>query len=109
MTAGIMNKLRSCFFPVAHPFIPCVPAITIFFLLTVAWSTTSFCGEIHDAARSGDLKSVKTMPMHNPKLISSKDEDSMTPLHFAARDDHNDIVILLLSKKANVNDQDRDG
>jgi len=37
-------------------------------LAMLAWSTLAFCGEIHDAARAGDLKKVEALLKGNPDL-----------------------------------------
>ena len=35
-------------------------------LVALAWSSLAFCGEIHNAAKSGDLEKVKTLLKANP-------------------------------------------
>ena len=66
-------------------------------------SNFAFCGEIHDAAKSGDLEKVKALLNDNPDLISSRDENAATPLHAAALMGHKDVAELLLANKADVN------
>jgi hypothetical protein len=43
-------------------------------LITLACITPAFCGEIHDAARAGDMAKVKALLKEYPKLVSSKGE-----------------------------------
>jgi len=86
--------------------ISCRAAITLFVL---AWSSLAFCGEIHDAAKSGDLEKVKALLKANPDLVFSKDTiassflNGGTPLHFASWNGHKDVAELLLANKADVN------
>lgn len=53
-------------------------------LIMLAWSVPVFCGEIHDAAVRGDLPKVKTLLKDHPELVSSKDNNGVTPMHRAA-------------------------
>ena len=58
---------------------------TIVMLVALAWTSLSFCGEIHDAAKDGDLEKVKALLQSNPDLVFSKDDKyGATPLHWAA-------------------------
>jgi hypothetical protein len=87
-----------------HPQIPCLAIIT---LIALACGTPAFCGEIHDAARKGNLKKVKTLLEKNPELVSSKDSESHTPLHWAVH--KKDVVELLLAHGADVNAKAKNG
>jgi hypothetical protein len=58
-------------------------SLLIITLVTLACSIPAFCGEIHDAAETGDLAKVKALLKENPALISSKDNFGKTPLHIA--------------------------
>ena len=92
-------------------------------LLALAWSTVAFCGEIHDAAKAGDLDKVKELLKSSADLVSSKDGYGMTPLHWAAslRDPRlstprayvvsptPEVAELLLANKAEINAQDDTG
>jgi hypothetical protein len=54
-------------------------------LIALACSTPAFCGEIHDAAKKGDLQKAQALLKDNPNLVSSRDSDGgLTPLHVAA-------------------------
>ncbi len=63
----------------------------------------AFWGEIHDAAKNGDLEKVKAFLRADPTLISKKDSYGATPLHWAAMNGHQEIVELLLANSAEVN------
>ena len=72
-------------------------------LVALAWSSLAFCGEIHDAARAGDLGKVKALLKGNPYLVFSKDKYGETPLHHAVLWGHRDVAELLVASKAEVN------
>jgi serine/threonine-protein phosphatase 6 regulatory ankyrin repeat subunit B len=72
-------------------------------LVALAWSNLAFCGEIHDAAKQGDLEKVKSLLNANPDLVFSKDSNGDTPLHLAADKGHKDVMELLLANKADYN------
>jgi uncharacterized protein len=78
-------------------------------LITLVLSFPAFCGEIHDAAETGDLAKVKTLLNKLPKLVSSKDSSGYTPLHLAAYHCHKDIIELLLANGADVNVKAKNG
>jgi ankyrin repeat protein len=79
-------------------------------LVALAWSGLAFCGEIHDAARDGDLAKVKALLKVNPDLVFSTDTRlGATPLHFAASMGSKNIAELLLANKADVNAKAKDG
>ena len=44
-------------------------------LVALVWSSLAFCGEIHDAAKDGDLEKVKALLKDNPDLVNSKDNN----------------------------------
>jgi len=64
---------------------------------------------IGDAAVLGDLEQVKALLNGHPDLVSSKDTNGMTPLHWAAQRGHKAMVKLLLANKADVNAMAKDG
>src|SRR5437870_507107 len=73
-------------------------------LLLSAWSSLAFCGEIHDAAKAGDVEKVKALLKANPESVSSKDVlDGWTPLHWAAHESHKEVSEVLLACGANAN------
>src|SRR5580658_9202893 len=75
-------------------------------LVALAWGTLAFCGEIHDAARDGDLARVKALLIQSPDLASSTDDNGATPLHWAAMKGHTEVVKLLLTYHSPVNARD---
>jgi len=60
-------------------------------------------GEIHDAARLNDLATIKKLVEENRKLIASRDDESRTALHLAARYGDPETVAYLVSMGADVN------
>ena len=80
--------------------------LTLVTLIALAWSSLAFCGEIHDAAKAGDLEKVKALLKANPDLVSSKDNHLDTPLFLAAQYGRKDVAEILLDYKANVNAKD---
>jgi ankyrin repeat protein len=89
-----------------HSLIPRRAAVT---LIALAWSSLAFGGEIHDAARIGDLAKVKVLLKDNPDLVFCKDNEGATPLHEAALHGSKDVTELLLASKAEVNAKDNLG
>ena len=71
-------------------------------LVMLLWSSPALCGEIHSAARDGDLGKVRALLKDAPYLVFSKDNSGYTPLHLAAQMDHKDVAGLLLADKAEV-------
>jgi ankyrin repeat protein len=115
-----------------HPPILLLPILT---LIALAWNSLAVCGEIHEAARDGDLQkakafflpglcdeiyyavsqgdsaTVKAMLKENPQLVSCKTNDyrGLTPLHYAAKVCNKDMAEWLLVNKADVNAKDKRG
>ncbi len=75
----------------------------LLFLAWFVWVGVACAGEIHDAARAGDVEKVKALIKTNPGLVNAKDDTRWTPLHFAAINGREDVVELFLSKGADVN------
>jgi hypothetical protein len=59
--------------------------------------------EMLDAAGKGDLELITKLLKENPDLALCKDEGGETPLLAAADKDNKDLIVLLLSYKADVN------
>jgi len=92
---------------IMHTFLNRFAIVSIFAL---ALSITAFCGEIHDAAKAGDLAKVKTLLKENPeKLVFSKDDFDNMPLHLAAQEGHKDVAELLPANKADINAKNKSG
>jgi len=81
----------------------------LFLLLTALFCRPALCGQIHDAAQSGDLAQVKELLKENPDLVLSKDTPGWTALHYAAYYGRKDVAELLLNKNADVNTKDNQG
>ncbi len=62
--------------------------------------------EIHELAQKGDLEGVKAVIEQNPDLVNAKDNDGRTPLHWACRGVHLDVVKLLVENGADVDAED---
>ena len=70
---------------------------------------TAHDATIHEAAKSGNYEMVKVLLKANPDLVNSKDNNSATPLHYAAAMGYRDVAELLLANKADVNAKDNKG
>jgi ankyrin repeat protein len=86
-----------------------IPRLVIVTLIALACSIPAFCGEIHDAVKSGNVAKVKTLLKDNHNLVFSKDIDGFTPLHIAAKNGHRNVAELLLAEGADVNSRENFG
>ncbi|XP_022750891.1 ankyrin-3 [Durio zibethinus] len=59
-------------------------------------------GDIHAAARSGDLSTLESILASNPLAVNSRDKHSRTPLHLAAWSGQAQVVSYLCKQKADV-------
>jgi ankyrin repeat protein len=78
----------------------CCSSVTVVMLAALAWSGLAFCGEIHNAAITGDLSKVKALIQTNPELVFSQDKFGDPPLHWAASFGHMEVAELLLANRA---------
>jgi ankyrin repeat protein len=78
--------------------------ILVGFLIT--FGGRAFGNQIHELAQKGDLEGVKTLIEQNPELVNARDKDSRTPLHWACRGVHLEVVKFLVEKGADVNAED---
>ena len=76
--------------------------VILIIVLIFAFSRPAFSGEIHDAARSGDLEKVQELLAKDPSLVSSRDDLSWTPLHYAGAYGYREVARLLLARNAEV-------
>jgi len=67
-----------------------------------AWTNIAFCGEIHDAAKAGNLEQIKTLLRTNPFLIDIKGEYDLTPLVYACGYQNKAVIKFLLEQGAKV-------
>jgi ankyrin repeat protein len=86
-----------------------IPLLIIITLIALVCSTPAICGEIHNAAKAGDLAKVKTLLKENPELVSSKDDRGNAPLHMAVISGKKDMVELLLATGADVDAKNNSG
>src|SRR5438093_2777399 len=61
--------------------------------------------ELFNAVQSGDAVAVERILTTSPDLISDRNEGA-TPLHFAALENHREVVDLLLTQGADLNARD---
>ncbi|MCJ7582707.1 MAG: ankyrin repeat domain-containing protein, partial [Candidatus Aminicenantes bacterium] len=72
----------------------------------IAFGGRVFSEEIHEFAMKGNLEGVKAQIVQNPELVNAKDKDGRTPLHWACRGVHLDVVKYLVENGADVNAED---
>ncbi|MDH4270439.1 MAG: ankyrin repeat domain-containing protein [Candidatus Aminicenantes bacterium] len=79
-----------------------------FALMAIVLSTIpGLCYDIHDAAQKGDLPSVRQLLEGNQELANQRDSVfGRTPLHWAARGVHLEVLRLLLGKGADPRAKD---
>jgi ankyrin repeat protein len=82
-------------------------AIGVFMMLAAFMPV--FAGEVHDAAKNGDLAKVKEILSKNPELITTQNEDGKTPLHLATGWGRIDVMKYLISLKVDLNIKNKDG
>ncbi|MHB9134068.1 MAG: ankyrin repeat domain-containing protein [Armatimonadota bacterium] len=78
--------------------------LALVLVLGAAWA-----GEIHDAAKAGDTVKLEALLKADDKLLTAKDDNGLTPLHWAAAAGKISVVQLLLDKGADVNAVDTSG
>ena len=76
-----------------------IPILCILFTFIIP----SLAENIHEAAKTGDLDSLKKILSENPSLVNSLDKDKMTPLHYAVDAGNLKAASLLISHRADVN------
>jgi len=70
-------------------------------MVSVLVSSSLLCGDIHDAAGSGNLGRVKTL-VEDGVDVNSQDGSDWTPLHRAAINGHTETAQLLLAQGAQI-------
>jgi ankyrin repeat protein len=77
-------------------------------LLVVALTCSlAAAGEIHEAAKEGDLEAVMSLLQADPALIDTPDDGGRTPLHHACREGQGEVARFLLEQGADANVQNR--
>ena len=64
--------------------------------------------DIHEAAKKGDIATLKMLLERNPELINEKDIYGNASLHFACQGGHKDVVEFLIIKGADLNVKNND-
>ena len=64
---------------------------------------------IHEAAKAGDLAKVRIIVEKDPGTAGAKDATGRTPLHWACRGVHIDVIKYLIERGVDVNAQDNAG
>jgi glyoxylase-like metal-dependent hydrolase (beta-lactamase superfamily II) len=72
------------------------------------WAVPVLAQDINEAATEGDLVQVKAWVLKDPSLVNLKDDNGSTPLHWASRGVHLEILEYLVKNGANVNASDND-
>lgn len=81
--------------------------ISVFFISGILGSLHA--GEIHTAAKNGNLDKVRELISSNPQLLNEKDNKGNTPLHSAVSKGRNDVIDYLLNKGANPEIKNNNG
>lgn len=76
--------------------------------LTTFLGISSYAGEIHEAAQTGDTIILKGLLIDNPDLINSPDSSGSLPLHLASLNGQLEAVKLLVNAGAEISAGDRD-
>jgi ankyrin repeat protein len=78
--------------------------------VALAWSGIAFCGEMHEAARWGDVEKAKALLKSNPDLVNSIEGDGLTPLHLTAQGcDKGQFAEFLFANNADANAKNSEG
>jgi ankyrin repeat protein len=64
---------------------------------------------IYKAVRRGEASTIKDILKRNSRLINAKDNEGLTPLHYAVVTGHKDLVSLLIARGADINARDNRG
>ncbi len=73
------------------------------FLLTCCGATLAIAGQIHEAAKQGDLETVKSTLQNDPSRLFAQDELGYTALNWAAMRGKWDVAEYLIETGADVN------
>ena len=82
---------------------PRSPLVMVLAVVSLAHSAADHRGRYSRRSRRGDLSAVRETIAADPAAIAARDEDGRTPLHWACRGDHLELVAYLLDRGADVN------
>ena len=71
--------------------------------LSISVNSSLLAGEIHEAAKSGDLEILRTLIENDPALVNSLDSDRNTPLILAVDAGKLEAASFLIKSGADVN------
>jgi len=80
--------------------------IALFFIMTALLLIPIWPDEIHEAVQKGDIEKVQSLLHQSPALVDARDEFDRTPLHWAVRGVHFELMGLLIEKGADINAKD---
>lgn len=83
--------------------------IALLCLALLRIAPSAYAAEIHAAAQAGDAEKTKELLTQNPALLEARDNFQRTPLHWACRGVHLDLVKYLVERGADVNAVDING
>jgi ankyrin repeat protein len=78
-------------------------------MVVLALTTSAVAGEIHQAARAGDLAKVKSLLATDRGLLNSRDQRGFTPLHSAISKGREPVVSYLIRRGADVDARNKNG
>lgn len=81
----------------------------VFIAIVQILSAKTYSQEIFVAVKKNDLTSIKELIGANQQLVHAKDSTGRTPLHWACRGVHYDVLKFLVEKGADVNALDHNG
>lgn len=71
--------------------------------------STSLAGQIHEAAKRGDIQAVHELLQNGVKINEADDEYGATALHWSAVKGQRDVAEYLIERGANITKKNRDG
>jgi len=83
--------------------------VVLIVFLILQGTVTTYGEEIVEAAKKGDLQTVKGILTKDPSKLNATDEDKYTALHWACMRAHWDVAEYLIEKGAEVNALGGDG